>query len=140
MPHWRKYFDSEFVGSWDLPPGRDVVLEIASVQADKVKGVRGEQKKPSVTFTKGTKKLLLNSTNARTIAAMYGVYTEKWIGKSIALYATSTEAFGETVECIRVRPTVPSKQRTRGNAPMGGTSTTPPEELNNDGEVGDGQD
>lgn len=114
MPHFKKFFDNEFVGSWDIPPGRDVVLEIASVQADKVKGPRGEQKKPSLSFTRGKKKLLLNATNARTIAGLYGAYTEKWIGKPIALYATTTEAFGESVECVRVRPTIP---KLRANQP-----------------------
>jgi hypothetical protein len=48
-----------------------------------------------------------NKTNCKTLAAMYGNNTDDWVGKSCTLYVGQCEAFGETVDCIRIRPGVP---------------------------------
>ncbi len=37
-----------------------------------------------------------------------GTLADKWLGKKITLYASTTEVGGETVECIRVRNKVPA--------------------------------
>lgn len=109
MPHWKKMMDTRYIGSWDLEDG-DKTLTIAKVEGGEVEGPQGKQKKPLVSFEGARKKLVANSTICKTIATMYGSNnTEDWIGKAITLYKTETQAFGETVECVRVRPQRPAK-------------------------------
>ena len=60
--------------------------------------------KPILRFKGTDKGLILNKTNARTIGLTYGNEMDNWIDKKITLYATTCEAFGETVPCVRVRP------------------------------------
>lgn len=47
--------------------------------------------------------LVLNKVNSRTIAALYGSDTEKWIGKKVIIYRSETSYQNKTVPCIRVR-------------------------------------
>jgi hypothetical protein len=53
--------------------------------------------------------LLLNKTNATTIAQLYGNNPSQWVGKLITLYPTTTSVGGAEKECIRVRNQDPSK-------------------------------
>lgn len=112
---YRSMFDRDYLGAWDLPAGRDVVVTIAKVEAGTLTS-QGNRKtrKPVIHFEGKEKGFALNKTNGKAIANMYGPKVESWIGKRIALYATTTTFGSETVECIRVRPTVP-KQATKPN-------------------------
>lgn len=105
-------FPSLYVAAADLP--RDVTLTISRVVVEGLKTDRGTQNKPIVYFAElekrpedKRKKLVLNKTNARTIARMYGGKAEGWIGKRVTLHASTCEAFGETVDCIRIRANIP---------------------------------
>ena len=44
---------------------------------------------------------------SRTIATLYGNYTEDWVGKRVTLYATKTHSPAGETDCIRVRPVTP---------------------------------
>ena len=57
------------------------------------------------------KKLVLNKTNATTVAKLYGPRPSQWAGKRIVLFPTQCEAFGKTTDCIRVRPTAPNGKK-----------------------------
>lgn len=108
MPDVRTFFDKEFLYSFDLQ-GRDVTAVIDRVKAGVLTGVGGKKNKKPIIYFRGKEKGLgLNITNARTIAAMYGGFdTEKWIGKAITMYATTTTFGDKTVDCIRIRPEIP---------------------------------
>lgn len=113
MPHWKSMTERDYIFAFDLN-GKDVAVTISRVEAGVLASAGGRKtKKPIVYFDGKEKGLALNSTNAKTIAAMYGNYTEKWIGKSITLYPTTTQMGGETVECIRIRPSAPGKGRSK---------------------------
>lgn len=105
--HWRELFDSEYLGAWDIDG--DVVATIAKVQAGTVGGHQGKakSKKALIRLKEFDKPLIANKTNAKAIAGMYGNDTTQWIGKRITMYPTETQFGGETVDCIRVRPTPP---------------------------------
>ncbi|MBM4442514.1 MAG: hypothetical protein FJ027_19020 [Candidatus Rokubacteria bacterium] len=108
MADYRSMFDREHIGAWDLE-GRDVVVEIAGVRAGEVIGAGGRKaRKPVLSFAGKAKTMLCNSTNAKAIAAMYGNDAAAWVGKKITLYPSTTTLGAETVDCIRVRPGVPS--------------------------------
>jgi hypothetical protein len=111
----RSMFDRLYLGVWDLC-GRDVTVTIAKVVAGDLVAQGGRKsKKPIVFFEKTEKSFPLNKTNMKTIAGMYGYKASDWVGKRITLFPTQTSFGSETVEAIRVRPTVP-KTRSQGIA------------------------
>ena len=112
MPHYKSFFDREYLYAFDLK-GRDVTLTIERVVGGELTALGGRKsKKPLCYFREGREKkpLALNATNCRTIAALYSADTDNWLGKRITLYPTTTSMAGETCECIRVRPTVPPEK------------------------------
>lgn len=121
MPDYRRmYDDKEHLYAYDLPAGKDVIVQIERCTGGEVTGERGKKnKKPIVSFVGEKKKLALNKTNGKTIAKLYGTDTDNWKGKWIKLFATTTEFGGETVDCIRVRPHVPDAPSSRGRKDAG---------------------
>lgn len=96
-------FSSEYLHEYDLPAA-EVTVEIMSVEATEAQLAGGKKKKaPLVAFKGAEKKLLLNKTNAKAIAALYGNDTAAWPGKKVTLFRSTTEMAGETVACIRIR-------------------------------------
>ena len=130
MPDYRSMYDRNYLYAFDLC-GRDVTVTIASVKAATVKDSEGkDQKKPIIHFAEGREKrgLVLCKTNGATIAALYGNNTDKWIGKRISLFPTTTSAFGKVVECIRIRPMAPNAKAPAGSfgdAPAAPTPEAP---------------
>lgn len=104
-------YDREHIGAWDLE-GRDVVVTIERVTAGEIIGNGGRKdKKPIVSFVGKEKTMIVNRTNGKTIATLYGPKVEEWKGKRITLYTAMTrspDGSGD-VECIRVRPKIPNK-------------------------------
>ena len=107
--HYRQMFDNKFIGAWDIPKGRDATVTISKVVAQEITSQRGKDRKPVLFFQGKSKGMILNKTNCKTIARMYGEDTQNWVGKAIAVYASTTSAQGEEVECLRVRPGQPRK-------------------------------
>lgn len=106
MAHYRSFFDNESLGVWDLKNGH-ATATIAKVQGGKVGRGQQASKKVLIHFEEVDKRFVVNVTNAQTIAGLYGSDVREWVGKRITLYATTTTFGKDTVECIRVRPTVP---------------------------------
>ena len=120
MSHYRAFFDTQYVGVWDLD-GADRIVTIAKVAPGTVGGQQGKakSKKAIVTLREFEVPFACNVTNARTIAGMYGSDPREWVGKRIALYPTTTSFGGETVDCIRIRPTIPKGEPERvGKRPV----------------------
>lgn len=99
-------FPSKYVAAADLH-GQDVNVIIANVVMEKVEGEADPL--PMITFAGMSKGMILNKTNANTIAGLYGNETDRWIGQGITLFPTTTEFGGRTVSCIRVRSVAPAQ-------------------------------
>jgi hypothetical protein len=56
-----------------------------------------------VSFREDDHTLVLNMTNAQTIAELYGDETDDWTGEKIVIYRDKTNFAGKRVDCIRVR-------------------------------------
>lgn len=121
--------------------GRDVPLTIARVIIDELATDKGKERKPVVILRelearklKGEQgipaKWVLNRTCAKVIAQLYGHETADWIGKRITLFPTTCQAFGATVDCIRVRPAVPADKPSKKREPE-------PEPESRDEDIGD---
>ena len=129
MADYRLMYDSTHLFAFHLQ-SKPAVVEIERVEQGKLKGKDGaEDRKPVIYFRGKSKPLALNRTNGATIAGMYGKETKAWVGKRVELYPTTTQAFGATHDCIRIRPKPPS-----GAAPTAAydEATEPPEPGSND--------
>lgn len=109
--HWKRLINPDYIGVYALPPGMDMTVEITSVGREKVVVSGGKKEDHTVVRLKGQKPFILNSTNSKSIARLYGPYIEDWAGKRITLFASTTKLAGETVECLRIRPSVTEKQK-----------------------------
>lgn len=104
---------TEYLKAADLGE-RDVTIVIEGIY-EEVLTMQGNKKerKPVLKLQNRAgrvlgKRLVLNKTNAKLIAAAVGEKSvERWAGKAITLYATTTRgARGETMDCVRVRAKV----------------------------------
>lgn len=109
--HWKLLINPDYIGAYALPEGEDLTVTIDFVQQEEVKGTGGKKEDCTVAHLVGQKPMILNVTNSKSIAKLYGPYIEDWAGKPITLYASTTKLAGETVECLRVRPKVMVKQK-----------------------------
>jgi len=100
-------FPSAYIKADDLQ-GRDCQVTISHVRSEDIGS--GEHK--LVVFFLGKERgLVLNKTNANTIATVTGATdTDMWCNKSIILFPTQTDFQGRQVPCIRVRLTRPVQQ------------------------------
>lgn len=116
----RLLFPNDYIAAPDLKE-RDVHLTIDRVQMDELRTQDGSEDKPIVYFVEmearhrkdkkqPNKRMVLNKTNMKTIAGLFGYETDVWKGQRITLYPTTCQAFGATVDCIRVRPKKPPGQ------------------------------
>ena len=110
---YRLMFPSRFVCSADLcGEDRNVTIEKVVVESLQMTGGRAEEK-PVCYFAGAKKALVLNKTNAKTIAKIHGTLTDEWAGKHITLYPTTTKFGRDTVDCVRVRDKAPTKPATK---------------------------
>ena len=107
--HYKKLRNTNFLGSWDLPQGKDLVTTITKVENQEVFNPSDNSKEEVVVIElQGIKPLIANATNCKNIAkACKSDYIEDWVGKTIALYSTKVKAFGDVVDAVRVRPNAP---------------------------------
>ena len=112
---YRAYFDSSCFRVWHLA-GKARVFRITKVTrftSEMRSGGKTEIKKQpklELVTLKGDPvplPLLLNKTNANTIAQLYGTKIGGWIGKLIELYPATTSVGGAEKECIRIKNQAP---------------------------------
>ena len=102
---FRKFMDKSFLGSWDVPDGKDLVLTIDHVARDEVQNQQGKETKMTLHFKEREyKPMICNTTNAKAISKAYGsTRVEDWEGKKIGIFKATISAFGQTQECLRIR-------------------------------------
>lgn len=101
-----KYYESEnqYIKASDLPQGKEVPVRISRIQEGEFEDEkRGKIHKLIVFFEGKEKGLVLNKTNATTIAAAYGPESDTWVGKNIFLYSTKVSFGDNMVDAVRVR-------------------------------------
>ena len=102
------FFPSKYLSAADL--GGDTTVVIEGIGREDFSG----ELKP-ILHLRDSKDLVLNKTNAKTIASVYGDEIDHWTGKAIILYATEVDFRGEIVQAIRIRrehPKAPEAYRT----------------------------
>ena len=107
--HWKNLFPSKMMllGSQNLNQGEELVAKIRHVEIQQIKSSTGmADDVPVVTF-ENAPPMVLNITNVKTIASLYGPSSHHWKGPSIQVYATMVKAFGSEVMALRVRAVIP---------------------------------
>ena len=113
--HWRKVFNSDYLGSCDLEDGKDLKAVIKSVSVQNVKNTDGKEQKCNVAiFTDANlKPMILNSTNCKTVKKFTKTpFIDDWNNVAIQIYVKDDiKAFGEITEGLRIRPTQPAMSK-----------------------------
>jgi hypothetical protein len=113
--HWKKVFNSDYLGSCDLEDGKDLKLVIKSVSIQKVKGSDGSAKECNVAvFTDSkVKPMILNATNCKVVKKFAkSPYINDWNNVAVQIYIKDDiKAFGDVTEGLRIRETQPSMSK-----------------------------
>lgn len=90
---------------------KTLTLTIKDIRPEKLRNNAGkEETKEVLFFIESPKGFVLNKTNAKRIATLYGKQTGGWEGKQITLYTEPVKAFGETHNALRVAPAIPGEE------------------------------
>lgn len=114
--NWEALFDHTYLRWFNLL-GQPALVEITGVEKDVEMTMRGglKTKKPVATYKqlKGhiddPKPLVLNKTNANSLAVILGTKPSGWIGKQVVLFPDVTKMYDKEtkqmieVGCIRIR-------------------------------------
>jgi hypothetical protein len=99
--------DTPWLAAEDIIGLGDITVEIVACHRHKdveFDAGRKEDCVYSVEFKAKKKHLVLNSTNRKTLVALFGVDVKKWAGQTVRLYVDpSVRMMGKTVPGIRIR-------------------------------------
>jgi hypothetical protein len=110
--HYKKVFNSDYLGSCDLEDGKDLKAVIKSVSVQKVKNTDGkEQERNVAAFTDDKiKPMILNVTNCKIIKKFAkSPYINDWNNIPVQIYIKDDiRAFGDITEGLRLREKQPA--------------------------------
>ena len=112
MTNVNEIYQSKYLSYSDLQ-GKEPVVTITQVEIAKMDD--GEVKL-CIYVNNKPKGIILNKTNAKSIAALYGDETGAWVGKHVKLVTVWTEFQGKPVQAIRIVPPVVDTMQQRGGA------------------------
>ena len=115
--HFRKAFDSPYLGSADIVEPTTLTIRRVALESDKTKKTKdmfntayfvqkeirpGEPLKP----------MILNATNSKTMRTLTGTpFIDDWQNVDVTIYVDSNVRFGkETMEGLRISPYAPEKK------------------------------
>ena len=111
MTHWKKAFDSPYLGSWDLEDYKELILTIDHVKMEVTKGLK-ENGLHNVAYFKEKKykPMMLNATNCKIMKTLSGSYNiESWKNIRVTLYVLEgIKAFGGLHDGLRIREKIPT--------------------------------
>lgn len=109
---FRKFMNKNYLGSWDIPDGDDLIATIDHVEQEQVENAKGKEEKLTIHFTdRGLKPMILNTTNSQRISRVAGTTrVEKWDGITIAIYTEKVQAFGSISDALRIRDYAPKSK------------------------------
>ena len=108
--HWLQSPNKNYLGHWDLPEGKDLILTIDSAKWEEVKNpiINKSESKRVVRFKEaGVKPWICNQGNAQAIIKSTGIkHMEDSSGSKISLFVGLhlDRVSRENIDCVRVRP------------------------------------
>jgi len=123
-------FPGKYLKAEDLM-GDNVTATIKAVSLEPV-GVTNERL-PVIYFKEFQKGMVLNKTNSKTIAKLYGDETTGWRGNKIELYEAMVEYQGDVMPALRIRAPQETREPSRSTPvdqpevnPVTGVAERPP--------------
>ena len=104
--HFKKAFNSPYLGSQDLPDYKDINLTVEKVLLQGSEGLKENNNFNIAYFTDPKiKPMLLNATNSKILSKLCkSVYIEDWVNTEITLTVkTGIKAFGGIHDALRIR-------------------------------------
>lgn len=120
--HWKKFINPDYLGAYSLDNGQggytDVTATIQSVKVENVTGADGKKEdcmvmrfKEARIGTVDMKPMIVNVTNAKALEKLFKTpYVEDWSGRKVSIGVESVKAFGDVVDALRIRKTLPREQ------------------------------
>lgn len=107
-----KYLNADMIGPsfWQMT--------IKAVHHLEVTSDRGTERKPVIDFEETDKPLILNVTNARAVARLYGADTDAWTGKAITVYTVEAKGKDGPQRRLRVKEPLPTRARRATSQPL----------------------
>lgn len=109
--HWKKVFNSDYLGSCDLEDGKDLKAVIKFVEVKKVKNTDGKEQERNVAFFTDDKMkpMILNVTNCKVVKKFAkSSYINDWRNIPVQIYVKDDiKAFGDVTEGLRIRDIQP---------------------------------
>jgi hypothetical protein len=96
---YKEIYRSKYMKADDLN-GRSATYTVSGCIAEDV----GDDRKLVLAFSETDKPLVLNTTNATTMAELHGPETDGWEGKKVKLVPATTQFQGKLVKCTRISP------------------------------------
>jgi hypothetical protein len=110
--HWKKVFNSDYLGSCDLEDKNDLKAIIKNVVIKKVKNTDGKETERNIAiFTDPKlKPMVLNATNCKIMKKFAkSPYIDDWNNIPVQIYVKDdVKAFGDITEGLRLRDFQPS--------------------------------
>jgi hypothetical protein len=100
MTNINEIYQSNYLTAADLQ-GKEPTVTITQVEVAKM---NDGQAKLCIYVNNKPKGVVLNKTNARAIAALYGDESARWVGKKVKLVTVWTDFQGKPVQAIRIIP------------------------------------
>jgi hypothetical protein len=120
--HWKKVFNSDYLGSCDLEDGKDLKAVIKNVVIKKVKNTDGKEQERNVAFFTDSKlkPMILNATNCKVIKKFTKTpYINDWVNIPVQIYIKDDiRAFGDVTEGLRLREFQPVTSKPKLNRDM----------------------
>jgi hypothetical protein len=116
--HWKKAFNSEYIGSSDLEDYKDIVLTIKEVRLEQTKGTKEKEMKNIAYFVEKMKPMILNATNCKAVRKLAGGsnFINDWNNIRVTIYVErNVKAFGEVTDALRIRSTPPAQSQPKAD-------------------------
>jgi len=101
----RDALPGRYLSGDDLDGEVVVTIERVVMESFRDPRTRVETRKPVMYFQRAKRGLIVNRTNWRTVADLYGDESDNWTGKRIVLAPAMVDAYGKQTKAVRVRPT-----------------------------------
>jgi hypothetical protein len=112
LTHWKKAFNKDYLGSWDLEEGQTVNTIVKKVIVKEVTDPQGAKSNCNVAILDGLKPMILNVTACKQMQRFAkSKHIENWNNIPITIYVDTVKAFGEMVEALRIKDKQPIKAK-----------------------------
>lgn len=125
MPKMNSMFPSKWLAAADLED-QDRTFTISDISQESVGQGEEQELKWVVFFREVGKGLVLNKTNATSLASCFGDDTDDWIGMRVVLYPTQVQFSGKMVEAIRVKEKQTKNLAKQGPSKVGAATSKKP--------------